>query len=92
MRATMARLPTHLPPALLPPAPLSRFACQSIGRRRFGGICGVLFAQRQLPFQVGDLIFGVGDLLLLLGDLLIPFGYLLTEFLNLLLLPLDLTL
>jgi hypothetical protein len=92
MRATMARLPTHLPPALLAPAPLSRFTCQSIGGRRFGGIRGVLFAQRQLPLQVGDLLFGVGDLPLLLGDLLIPFGYLLTEFLNLTLLSLDLPL
>jgi hypothetical protein len=88
----MARLPTHLPPALLTPAPLSRFASQSIGGRWFGGIRGVLCAQRQLPFQVGDLLFGVGDLPLLVGDLLIPFGYLLTEFLDLTLLPLDLPL
>lgn len=51
------------------PAPLSWFACQSIGGTRLGGIGGVLFAQRQLPFQIRDLLFGVRDLPLLLGDL-----------------------
>jgi hypothetical protein len=85
MRSAMAGLSTHLPPALLAPAPLSRFACQSIGGRRFGGIRGVLLAQRQLPLQVGDLLFGV-------GDLLIPFGYLTAEFFKLSLQPLIFTL
>jgi len=90
MRAPMTGLSTHLPPAFLQPAPLSRFTCQPIGGRWLGGVRGVLFAQRQLPLQMGDLLLsirdlllGIRDLLLLLGnlfgltaDLLVPFGQL----------------
>jgi hypothetical protein len=77
MRSAMAGLSTRLPSALLSPAPLARVACQSIGRRRLGRVRGVLFAQRQLPLQIRDLLRGICDLLrairdlfLLLGDLL----------------------
>src|SRR6266851_2466282 len=72
MRAPMTGLSTHLPPAFLQPAPLSRFTCQPIGGRWLGGVRGVLFAQRQLPLQIRDLLLGIRDLLLLLGDL---FGF-----------------
>ena len=70
MRSAMAGLSTRLPPALLPPAPLAPLACQSIGGRWLGRVRGVLFAQRQLPLQVGNLLLGIRDLLLLLRDLL----------------------
>src|SRR5438552_9206006 len=69
MRSAMAGLSAYLSPALFLPAPLSWFACQSIGGRRLGRIGGVLFAQRQLPLQICDLLFRVCDLLLLPGDL-----------------------
>jgi hypothetical protein len=44
MRSTMAGLATGFSPALLRPAPWTRLARQSIGRRRLGGIRGVQFA------------------------------------------------
>ncbi len=72
MRSAMAGLSTRLPPAFLSPAPLARLACQSVGGRWLGGVRGVLFAQRQLPLQICDLLLGIRDLLLLLGDL---FGF-----------------
>jgi hypothetical protein len=49
---------------------LAGLACQSVGGRRFGRVRGVLFAPRQLPLQIRDLLLGVRDLLLFLGDLL----------------------
>jgi hypothetical protein len=80
----VAGLPAWFAPALLPrratPALCAR---QAIGGRRLGRVGRILFARRQLPFQIGDLLFGV-------GDLPIPFRYLLTKFLNLTLLLLDL--
>src|SRR5271157_3329570 len=70
MRSAMAGLSPRLPPALLPPAPLARRACQSIGGRWLGRVRGVLFAQRQLTLQVDDLLLSIRDLPLLLRDLL----------------------
>src|SRR5438552_8239207 len=69
MGPAMARLSSRLPPAFLAPAPLSGFTGQSIGRRRFGRVCRVLFAQRQLALQIRDLLLGIRDLPLLFGDL-----------------------
>ena len=68
MRSAMTGLSTRLPPALLPSAPLSWFAGQSIGGRRLGRIRRILFPHRQLTLQIRDLLFGIHDLLLLLGD------------------------
>ena len=82
MRSAMSGLPAHFPSALLAPAALSRLACQSIRRRRLGGVCGILLAQRQLPFQIRDLLLGIRDLLLFLGDLFRLFGQLLAQLLN----------
>src|ERR1039457_1468858 len=70
MRSAMAGLAAHLPPALLAPATLTRFTGQSIGGRRFGGVRGVLFAQRKLTLQIRNLLLGVRDLLLLFGYLI----------------------
>ena len=72
MHSAMTRLPAHLPAALPTSAPLAGFAGQSIGGWRFGGIRGVLFPQRQLLLQVGDLLLLLADLLFSVGDLLIP--------------------
>ena len=69
MRSAMAGLPAGLPAALLSPAPLARLACQSIGGGRFGGVRGVLLAQRQLPLQIRDLLLLLRDLFRLLGKL-----------------------
>jgi hypothetical protein len=69
MRSAMAGLSARLPPALLSPTPLARLTGQSIGGRWLGGVCGVLFAQRQLALQIRDVLLGIRDLLLLLGDL-----------------------
>src|SRR5712692_850460 len=74
IRSAMAGLPARLPSALLAPAPLARLASQSIGGWRLGGVGGVLFAPRQLPLQIRDLLLGVRDLLLGVGDLLLFLG------------------
>src|SRR5438874_8536080 len=74
MGPAMARLSSRLPPAFLAPAPLSGFTGQSIGRRRFGRVCRVLFAQRQLALQIRDLLLGIRDLLLGIRDLPLLFG------------------
>jgi len=92
MRPAMTGLSTRLSSALLASAPGTRFACQSIGGRRFRGVRGVLFPYRQLALQLRDLLLGVRDLLLGVGDLLIPLGYLTQQFLKLSLQPLILTL
>ena len=83
--AGVALLSSRFSFTLLTPSAGPRFTGQPIGRRRLGGIGGILLANCQLPFEIGDLLFGV-------GNLQIPFGYLLAEFLNLTLLPLDLPL
>ena len=63
MRSTVAGLSTGLPPALLAAPSLTWRPCQSIGRRGFGGVRGVLFAERQLALQIRDLLLSVRDLL-----------------------------
>src|SRR5260370_10894435 len=62
-------------------------ASQSVGGRWFRGIGRILFPQRQLPLQIGDLLLRVGNLLLRVGNLLGAFdnlslalGYLTAEF------------
>ena len=62
MRSAMAGLSAHLPPALPSPPAHTWFACQSIGGRGLRGARGVLFAQRQLPLQICDLLLGIRDL------------------------------
>ena len=57
--------------AFLFAAAFAGLARHSIGGRGFGGCGGILSAQRQLSFQIGDLLFAVGDLLLFPHDLLI---------------------
>jgi hypothetical protein len=69
LRAGMAGLSTYLPPALLPSAPGSCFASQPVGGWRLGRVGGVLFAERQLPLEIGDLPLPVTDPLLLFTDL-----------------------
>ena len=73
MRAGMAGLSTHLPPALLPSAPWSCFASQPVGGWRLGRVGGVLFAEGQLPLEIGDLPLLVTDPLLLVADPLLLF-------------------
>src|SRR5260370_5094344 len=70
-------------------------ASQSVGGRWFRGIGRILFPQRQLPLQIGDLLLRVGNLLLRVGNLLGAFdnlsfalGYLTAEFVVLALEPL----
>ena len=86
MRSAMAGLAAHFPSALAAPAALTRFTGQSIRGGRFGRVRGVLFAQRQLPLQIRDLLLRIGDLFLLFGnliglsaDLLIPLRSFTTE-------------
>ena len=74
MGSAVTRLAAYLALAFLSPAPLSRCARQSIGGRRFGRRGGVLTVQRQLPFQIGDLLSGVGDFLLGFKDVLFSVG------------------
>src|SRR5215475_11849951 len=83
MRARMAGLSTRFPPALLPSAPLSRFAGESIGGRWLGRVRRVLLAQRQLSLQIRNLLFGIRDLLFGIQDLLLLLGELLGQFLDL---------
>ena len=83
VRSSMAGLSTHFPLALLPPAPFARRTCQSIGGRRLGGICGVLFAQRQLALQIGNLVLFFADSPLVLCDSLRLLGQLLAQRLDL---------
>src|SRR5216683_7112635 len=59
-------------------------AGESVGGRWFRGIGRILFPQRQLPLQIGDLLFSVGDLLFSVGDLLLRVGNLLLRVRNLL--------
>ena len=77
MRAGMAGLSTHLPPALLPSAPWSCCASQPVGGWRLGRVGGVLLAERQLPLEIGDLPLLVTDPLLLFTDLPLLFSDLL---------------
>src|SRR5260370_36000098 len=70
-------------------------AGESVGGRWFRGIGRILFPQRQLPLQIGDLLLRVGNLLLRVGNLLGAFdnlsfalGYLTAEFVVLALEPL----
>ncbi len=58
-------------------------AGESVGGRWFRGIGRILFPQRQLPLQIGDLLFSVGDLLLRVGNLLLRVRNLLGAFDNL---------
>src|SRR5260370_24040753 len=74
MRSAMAGLSARFPPTLLSPTPQARLTAQSIGGRWLGGVCGVLFAKRQLAFQIRDLLLGVCDLLLGVCDLLLLLG------------------
>src|SRR6266849_3048002 len=67
--------------ALSPSRPL--VAGESVGGRWFRGIGRILFPQRQLPLQIGDLLFSVGDLLLRVGNLLLRVRNLLGAFDNL---------
>src|SRR5216683_4071656 len=59
-------------------------AGESVGGRWFRGIGRILFPQRQLPLQIGDLLFSVGDLLLRVGNLLLRVRNLLLRVRNLL--------
>src|SRR5215831_7075568 len=72
IRPAMAGLGAHLAPALLPSAPLSRFAGQPIGGRRLGRVGRILFAQCQLALQIRDPLFRFRDLPYGLRNL--PFG------------------
>jgi len=76
-------LSAGLPLALLPPAPLARRACQPIGGRRLRGVRGVLFAKRQLPLQIGDLLFFLSDSPLVLRDSFRLLGELAAQLANL---------
>ena len=80
MRSTVAGLSTGLPPALLAAPSLTWLPCQSIGRRGFGGVRGVLFAERQLALQIRDLLLSVRDFLLSVRDLLLSVRDLLVAF------------
>ena len=70
VRSVMAGLSAHFPLTLLPPAPFARCARQSIGGWRLGRVRGVLFAKRQLAFQIHDPLFFFRDSLRVLGQLL----------------------
>src|SRR5215471_4304249 len=76
MRSRMPGLTSRFPPPLLlPPAPpRPGIPRQSIRGRGLGGVGRVLFPQRQLALQVGDLLLGLRDLLLSLRHLLLVVG------------------
>ena len=76
----MAGLPTALPSTLRATTSFALASGQSVGGRRLRGRCRVLLPQRQLVFQVGNL-------LVLFRDLLRPLGQLPITFSNLALLP-----
>ena len=67
-------LGARLTPALALSATRPLLPGQAIGGRRLGGVGRVLFAQSQLPFQIGNLFLGVGDLFFLLGQLFFALG------------------
>ncbi len=81
-RPTMAGMPwlaTWLSTALGPPASHALVPGESVRRRRFRGRCRVLLTQRQLAFQIGDLLLRFRDLLLGLRKLPIAFSQFATQ-------------
>jgi hypothetical protein len=66
----VAGLTARLALALFSAAMFSWFARQSIRGGRLGRSRGILHAQRQLAFQIGDLLAGVGDFLGRVGEFL----------------------
>jgi len=81
----MTRLPTALPSTLRATTSFALASGQSVGGRRLRGRCRVLLPQRQLVFQVGNL-------LVLFRDLLRPLAQLTIAFSNLALQPTNLAL
>src|SRR5260370_10014590 len=77
MMPCVSGLGARLAPAFALSATRSLLAGQPVGGRRLGGVGRVLFAQRQLPLQIGNLFLGVGDLFLGVSNLLLLFGELL---------------
>ena len=70
----MAGLPTALPSTLRATTSFALASGQSVGGRRLRGRCRVLLPQRQLVFQVGNLLVLFRDLLRPLGQLPITFS------------------
>ncbi len=70
----MTGLPTALPSTRRAATPVALAAGQSVGGRRLRGRCRVLLPQRQLVFQIGNLLVSFRDLLRPLGQLPIAFS------------------